>query len=196
MAELAEFDATPERRERLIQLAELVARWNRRINLTAHRSPEAVMERLVLDSLALARVLPPFRSLADIGSGAGFPGLPAAILLPDRQVTLVEARERRHHFQRAAVRELGLANVRVIHGRAEDLDPVPHDVVVAQAVARPEKALGWMLPWARPGGHLVIPGGPTAPAPSAIPGVSEASAIFYVVPVSGARRSAWIGRRD
>jgi 16S rRNA (guanine527-N7)-methyltransferase len=173
-----------------------VARWNRRINLTAHRSPEAVIERLVLDSLALARILPPFRSLVDIGSGAGFPGLPAAILLPDRRVTLVEARERRHHFQRAAVRELGLENVRVVRGRAEDLHPVPHDVVVAQAVARPDKVLGWMLPWARRGGHLVIPGGPTAPAPSASPEVSDARAIFYAVPVSGARRSAWIGRRE
>jgi len=177
---------------RLARLAVLVASWNRRMNLTGHRTAETVARRLVLDALALARVLPCFDELADLGSGAGFPGLPIAIRHPERQVTLVESRERRHHFQRSVLRELGLTNVRALRGRAEQLEPIPHAAVVAQAVADP---LDWMLPWARPGGLLVLPSGdPPPPAPC-----HRAASAFelarYRVPLGGASRTAWIGRR-
>ena len=86
--------------------------------------------------------------MVDLGSGAGFPGLPIALLHPERTVTLVESRERRHHFQRAAVRELGIANAVLRLGRAEVLFPEPSSLVMAQAMASPQQVVAWMLPWA------------------------------------------------
>ena len=167
-AGLLELGADParlgSRLEQLESLALLLVRWGQRINLTAHRTPEAIARRLILDALALAGALPELPSLADLGSGAGFPGLPIAIRHPRCRVTLVEARERRHHFQRAAVRVLGLGNVTLVHGRAEALEPTRHAAAVAQAVARPDQALDWMLPWVEPGGLLVLPGAQEAGA--------------------------------
>jgi 16S rRNA (guanine527-N7)-methyltransferase len=196
---LAELGEDPEQLEaaldRLAALAELVARWTRRIDLTGHGTPEEAVRRLILDALALARAAPPFESLADLGSGAGFPGLPIAIRYPDRRVTLIESRERRHHFQRAAARELGLANVDPLRGRAEELEPRPHAAVVAQALGAAGAVLGWMLRWARPGAHLLLPGGPAPPRPPAHPQVIDAEVVSYSVPLGGPKRTLWIGKR-
>jgi len=194
MAELG-LAAAAARVEALAELARLVADWSLRIDLTAHRGAEAVARRLVLDALALARELPPGPDLVDVGAGAGFPGLPIAVLQPARQVTLVEARERRHHFQRAALRALGLPNVRLLHGRAEALPAEPHSAAIAQALARPERALRWMLPWCGEGGWLLLPGGETPPDPTRPEGISFVRTVAYRVPRGGPRRTLWVGRR-
>lgn len=188
-----------EARGRLIHLAELVAAWGRRLNLSGHTTPEAVLRRLVLDALALSRALPPFSSAADVGSGAGFPGLAWAASHPERRITSIEARQRRHHFQRAVIRELGLANAAALWGRAEDLAPEHHDLAVAQAVARPARALAWILPWAGPGGLLALPGGaePPDPGSSADPGgIRVLSHVSYRVPLGGPLRTVWLARRN
>ncbi len=181
-------------RDALLELGRLVERWGARINLTGHRGLEAIVHRLVLDSVALALHLPETPSLADLGSGAGFPGLPIAILRPRCSVTLVEAREKRHHFQRAACRSLGIANATPIRGRAEELDPVPHAAVIAQAMARPGAALRIMVRWAEPGGLLIVPGGADPPVLED-PAIRNAHAVRYRVPCGGPERSLWIGQR-
>ena len=165
------------------------------MNLTGHRSLDAIVRRLVLEAAALAAVMPEVPSLADLGSGAGFPGLPIAVLRRDCQLTLVEARMRRHHFQRAAVRALGLRNTRLELGRAEQIEARTHAAVVAQAVARPERALPWMLPWVEPGGLLFLPGSSPPPDIPEIPGVSFEARLRYRTPCDGPVRSLWIGRR-
>lgn len=179
----------------LLQLAELLETWAARINLTAHRTREAIVHRLILDAAALARCLPAARSIADLGSGAGFPGLPLAILRPESHVTLIEARERRHYFQRAAVRALTLSNVDTRRGRAEILEPAPHELVVAQAVAHPAEALVWMLPWAGPGATLAIPS--AASPPDIVPPAAAQfeNIVEYSVPCGGPARTVWMGRR-
>jgi 16S rRNA (guanine527-N7)-methyltransferase len=192
---LAELGISParEQRERLVALAELVDRWNARINLTGHRGVAQILRRLVLEAVALATNLPEIESLADVGSGAGFPGLPLAILRPECRVTLIESREKRHLFQRAACRVLDLRNATPMRGRAEDLEPTPHAAVVAQAVAHPESAIAWMLPWARPGGLLILPGGATPPQ-IVHPRIRLQSTSIYRAPCRGPIRSLWIGR--
>jgi 16S rRNA (guanine527-N7)-methyltransferase len=145
--------------DRLIALAQLLASWAPRINLTGHRDCEAILRRLVLDAAALVPHLPELASIADVGSGAGFPGIPLAILLPQARLTSIEPRSKRVYFQRAVARELALSNVEILHGRSEDLSPAPHDLVIAQALAPPARAIGWMLPWSKPGGVLAIPTG-------------------------------------
>jgi len=195
LAELG-LELAPDRAEALLRLAELVGGWGRRINLTGHRTVEGVIRRLVLEAAALLLEAPRFESLVDLGSGAGFPGLPIAILRPSVRVTLVEARLRRHHFQRAAIRELGLGQVQLLRGRAEELSPEVHAAVVAQAMARPAQALAWMLPWAEPGGLLLLPGSESAPAAGERSGFSVEAIRRYRLPCGGPARTLWIGRRS
>jgi 16S rRNA (guanine527-N7)-methyltransferase len=149
----------------------------------------------VLDAAALSRVLPAYQTLTDLGSGAGFPGVPLAILHPERTFTLVEAREKRHHFQRAVLRVLGLENVVARRGRAEVLDPSPSDGVVAQAMADAREVVGWMLPWIADGGFGAIPGGPDPPDPGPKPELREVEVRRYRVPLGGRERTLWIARK-
>lgn len=190
-------DRTREQLEQLAGLARLLERWAARINLTGHRTAESIVRRLVLDAAALSTVLPAFGSLVDLGAGAGFPGLPLAVLAPGARIVLVEARLRRHHFQRAALRELGLAGVTARLGRIEELAPEPCAVVIAQAVARPTEVLQWMRPWCEPGGLLAIPGGERAPDPFADAAETtdlQVRILDYQVPLEGPRRTLWSGR--
>jgi 16S rRNA (guanine527-N7)-methyltransferase len=197
---LAELALPSDSATQLLHLAFHVSRWAGRLNLTAHRSAEAVARRLILDSLALARALPEPcpTSIADLGSGAGFPGLPLAILWPACRVTLVDSRERRHHFQRSALRELRLANVKTLHGRAESLPHELHQIAIAQAMAKPAVALAWLRDWATPDGWIVLPRSEKQPEvqPIEIPaGVIGVETRTYDVPLGGPRRTLWIGRR-
>jgi 16S rRNA (guanine527-N7)-methyltransferase len=186
----------PDRIEALLQLAAGVDAWGQRMNLSGHRSAESVVRRLVLEALALLQVAPRFDTLADLGSGAGFPGLPIAIVRSDVQVTLIEARERRHHFQRAMCRELGLANAEPVRGRAEELEPRAHAAVVAQALAAPALALRWMQHWAAPGGWLLLPGTERSTAPEPAPGLTLEERRSYRAPGGAPSRVLWILRRS
>ena len=186
-------EVTVPQREALLELADLVDRWGARLNLTGHRGLLAVVQGLILGSAALVAQLPEVESLADIGSGAGFPGLPMAVLRPGCRVTLVESRLKRHHFQRAALRSLGLGNVKSVLGRAEDLEPFPHVSALAQAVAPPDSALALLIPWIVSGGLAILPGGPEAPQP-AHPRASRQRQIRYRVPCGGPERTLWIAQ--
>lgn len=186
---------SPGQIDALLALASLLAKWSQRLNLTAHRSLDAIVRRLLLEAAALAAQIPPVPSLVDIGSGAGFPGLPFAVLRPESRVTLVEARQKRHHFQRAVVRELELANATLELGRAEKLEPRSHAAVVAQALASPERALAWMLPWAADGGLVLLPGSATPPEVPERRDLSFEAIVHYRVPCGGPDRTLWMGRR-
>jgi 16S rRNA (guanine527-N7)-methyltransferase len=154
------------------------------------------MARLVLEALALSRQLPTsIASLADLGSGAGFPGIPMAVARPEMRTCLVDSRERRHHFQRAAIRTLGIGNVRALRGRMEEIEPEPAQVVVAQAVSPPPAILQAMLAWTEPGGLVVIPGSEEPPEPGSHPQLVQAEIRRYQAPLDGPRRTLWIGKR-
>ena len=187
--------AEPSQEQQLLQLAELTDAWGQRLNLTGHRGALRIVERLVLDAAALLCVAPRLESLADLGAGAGYPGIPLAVLRPGLRVTLVEARERRHHFQRAARRELGLANATPLLGRAEELPATTHDGAIAQAMARPERALEFMLPWVAPGGWLLLPGSESPPRVPTDARWAQAEIRRYQVPLGGPVRTLWIGTR-
>ena len=128
--------ALPESaRGKLVAYMELLAKWNQTFNLTAIRDPLQMVSHHVLDSLAVLRELPSGR-LADIGSGAGLPGIPIAIAQPERPVVLLEANEKKGSFLRQAVIELELANSAVQIGRAEAWHPIEQfAVVISRAFA-------------------------------------------------------------
>ncbi len=190
-----ELAAQTDQIDALLRLACLLERWGQRINLSGHRDVDSIVAHLVLDAAALAAHLPTVSSLVDLGSGAGFPGLPIAVLRPECSLLLVEAREKRHHFQRAAVRELGLGNVGLVLGRAERIPAQARAAVIAQAIAEPSQALRWMLPWAEVGGWLALPGGEHPPEIAQHPALIPSGVVAYTVPGGGPRRTLWLGRR-
>jgi 16S rRNA (guanine527-N7)-methyltransferase len=136
--------------DRLLAYVALLARWNAAYNLSAVRDPAEMVTRHLLDSLA---ILPHVagETLADLGSGAGLPGIPLAIATPGRRVTLVDSNGKKARFLRAAVRELGLANATVAEQRVEAVSG-SFDCITARAFA----SLADMLAL---GGHLLAPGG-------------------------------------
>jgi 16S rRNA (guanine527-N7)-methyltransferase len=134
----------------------LVDRWNRVHNLTGTRGIRELLDRHLVESLAIQPLLLGSR-VADVGSGAGFPGIPLAICEPQRNFTLIEARAKRANFLRHVVATLALQNVAVAKTRAEDLtQQPPFDTVLARAVARPGKLLEIVRPLMAEGSILLL----------------------------------------
>jgi len=106
----------------LLRFIRLIAKWNKAYNLTAVRDPEEMVSVHILDSLAILPHIKPPR-VADIGTGAGLPGIPLAICLPDCRFTLVDSNSKKTRFVQQAVLELQLKNVEVVHSRVELLPP-------------------------------------------------------------------------
>jgi 16S rRNA (guanine527-N7)-methyltransferase len=131
--------------------------------LTATRDVGEAWRRHVEDSLAGAELVGRFEgAIVDVGSGGGAPGIPLASVLPEREVTLLEASERKFVFlERAAA---AFPNVRVVRGRAEEQEADRYGVAVAKALAPPAVAAEWCLPLVRPGGGVVLWVGPSADA--------------------------------
>ncbi len=126
---------------------------------------ERIWERHLLNCAVVARLIPARCSLVDLGSGAGLPGIVLAMLLPGAKVTLLEALARRVAFLEECVAELGLPNVQVVRGRAEDLaGELAVDVVCSRAVAPLDKLAGLSVGLARPGGRVVAIKGAAAEA--------------------------------
>ena len=147
---------------------DLLLRWNARINLTAIRREEEIVTRHFGESLfaachlfpRVARVPRCHRAqalrLIDIGSGAGFPGLPIKIWAPDIQLTLIESNQKKATFLREVARQLTLTNINVFAGRAEDYQDPPAEVVTLRAVERFENALPIAASLVAPQGRLAI----------------------------------------
>jgi len=120
----------------LLAYLERLLLWRKRISLVATEAPEEIVTRHVVDALALAPFVAPAARLADVGSGAGFPGLPLAIVCPDVDVLLIEPRRKRANFLLDAIRAAGIANCRVVESRVEDLPAAQRagvDLVVSRA---------------------------------------------------------------
>jgi 16S rRNA (guanine527-N7)-methyltransferase len=143
---------TDEQSDRLLTLLSELQDWNSRFNLTAIRDPVDVVVKHLLDSLSVFPYLRG-RTAADVGSGAGFPGLPLAIVSPERQFALIEATTKKAKFLEHVVARLGLTNVAVINSRAERYrPPTRFDCVLA-------RALGNLSEFVRVAGHLCAPRG-------------------------------------
>lgn len=169
----------------------LLQRWNARINLTRITDAPDIVSKHFLDSLAIVPHLGPAETLIDVGSGAGFPGVPAAIARPELAVTLLESIQKKCAFlealRRDLQRSLTVASQRLEHFR-------PPDRGFAVAVSRATLA---PVEWALRGAPLVAPGGlliamlgrerPSLPTP---PGFSAPDLIEYDLPVEGARALA------
>jgi 16S rRNA (guanine527-N7)-methyltransferase len=126
---------------KLARLLTELERWNRRVNLTAIRDLEAMVSGHILDSLAV-RPLLEGRRVIDVGTGAGFPGLPLAIAEPQIEFGLLDSNGKKISFVRHVIGELGLSNATAIRARAEDYAPAERfDTVIARALASIPKLL-------------------------------------------------------
>ena len=150
----------------LLAYVGLLKKWNRTYNLTAIRDEAEMVVQHLLDSLS---VLPAVqesalagRRWADVGSGAGLPGIPLAIARPTLEFTLIETVEKKSAFQRQAKIELGLKNLAVLGGRVEEVAAGGFDAVVSRAFAE-------LADFVRLAGHLPVPGGRLYAMKGAIP---------------------------
>ena len=148
--------------EQFLRYRQELLDWNTRMNLTAITGPEEVLIKHFLDSLSVLTVYDhPRTRLLDIGSGAGFPGLPLKIVRPQWQVVLVEATRKKVAFLQHMIETLQLKNVEAVHARAEDVGHkqeyrAAFDVVTARAVASLPALLEYTAPFCRVGGQIIL----------------------------------------
>ena len=148
--------------------------WNTRFNLTAIKDAQGIQIKHFLDSLSILKALraPDFGArarLIDVGTGAGFPGIPLKIVCPQLQLTLVEATGKKAKFCEAVVEKLKLSGVQVVKARAEEIGQDPahreqYDWAVARAVAEMPVLVEYLLPLVRRGGRALAQKGESAPA--------------------------------
>ncbi len=167
---------------------ERLQEWNARIDLTAARSPEELVDLMLGDALVLAPELPPGASLVDVGTGAGAPGLALALLREDLRVTLCEPLGKRASFLRTVIGAVGRSDVAVERARGESLArPGPGwDVAVSRATLAPPA-------WLELGASLVAPGGAVwallaKDAPPEHPRATLEADLAYAWPLTGAAR--------
>jgi 16S rRNA (guanine527-N7)-methyltransferase len=174
----------PATRERLLRYVELLAKWNRTYNLTAIREPGDMVSHHLLDSLAVLPHLPAAAksSVADVGAGAGLPGIPLALACPHWQVTLNDSSQKKCAFMRQAVIELDMRNVQVHEGRVEQWVPSEKfGIVISRAFAELERFIAACS-------HLVRPGGVLAAMTGASPQAARCRVVALRVPGLDARR--------
>lgn len=146
---------------RLLDYLALLQRWNATYNLTAIRDPAEMVSKHLLDSLAIAPYVD--GTVADIGSGAGLPGIPLALARPQLHMTLVESNGKKARFLREALRVLGIDNARVAESRVEALgEPGQYNYLLARAFSS-------LADFVRVGAHLLKPGGRLLAMKGAIP---------------------------
>lgn len=189
--------------EHLLHFAALVLKANQTTNLTGAKDARSLIVAHILDSLAPLGQIKLADAVADLGSGAGLPGIPAAIMNPHAHFFLLEPRRKRAEFLEFAVAELALDNVEVVKSKATTAAELPKggvDTALMRAVAAPAESLGLGLPIVRPGGMLLLYEGRAAvPSPEAIQIAARFRASIAIrsvaVPFLNAERHIWIVRR-
>ncbi len=179
--------------DRFSRYLELLLEWNAKFNLTTIDTPSEVWRKHFLDSLSALLVMKPTGRVVDVGSGAGFPGIPLAIACPGLEVTLVDSLGKRVRFLTEVVAGLGLSeSVSVVQARAEDLGRMPehrerYSYAVTRAVGSLSVLAEYCLPLVRRGGAMVAMKGPAAFAET-----EAAERAVRVLGGSGLTTLAWV----
>ena len=164
--ELKDFvDLSNEQEKAFSKYMEMIIEWNKKINLTAITEKDEIIIKHFIDSITLNKYINNNSSIIDIGTGAGFPGIPLKIYDESLDITLLDSLNKRIKFLDLVINELNLKNIKAIHGRAEDLGQdneyrEKFDIVVSRAVANLSTLLEYMLPFCKVGGKCLIMKGP------------------------------------
>jgi len=139
----------------LVQLVELLTKWNKAYNLTSVRDPSQMLVKHIMDSIVVSPHLQG-NSFIDVGTGPGLPGLPLAILNPEKRFVLLDSLGKRMRFIRQAILSLGLKNVEIVQSRVEEYQPeVGFDCVLSRAFASLEDMLSWCHHLPNESGHFL-----------------------------------------
>ncbi len=189
LARALAFDLSDPARVALDTWLDRLEEWNARIDLTAARSPEELVDLMLADALVLAARLPPRSRVVDVGSGAGAPGLPLALVRPDLAVTLVEPLQKRVSFLRTVVGALGRTDITLRHARGETLAAsAPFDVALSRATLPPPEWLALAADLVAGGGQAwALLAGDTPPSHPRATLVTDHA---YAWPLTGVRRRA------
>ena len=161
-------ELTETQYEQFIKYMRLVQEWNEKINLTAITEDEEFIKKHFIDCMKAFKsdAIRNAKTIIDVGTGAGFPGMPIAILHPNAHITLLDSLNKRINFLNIVVRELGLKNVTTIHSRAEDGARKPElrekfDIATSRAVANMAVLSELCMPYVKKGGYFVALKGPS-----------------------------------
>jgi 16S rRNA (guanine527-N7)-methyltransferase len=143
--------------------AQMLANDSDELGLLGPRELDKIWSRHILNSAVVAELVKPGELVADVGSGAGLPGIPMAIAAPETDFVLIEPMDRRASWLHDVSQELGLENVEVVRARAEEVEAGQFDVVTARAVAALDKLLRLCVPLLKPGGRVIALKGSKAP---------------------------------
>lgn len=152
---------------KFIVYKELIKEWNQKINLTAITEDEEIIKKHFIDSIKIFEFpyVKKAKSVIDIGTGGGFPGIPMKIVNPESKMVLLDSLNKRINFLNLVIKELNLSNIETIHGRAEDFAQDDEyrekfDLAVSRAVANTTVLLELCLPYVKVGGYFVALKGP------------------------------------
>lgn len=151
-------EISQEKAKQFYKYMKLLLEWNEKMNLTAITDPEEVILKHFVDSLTIIPYLSNANTILDVGTGAGFPGLPLKILEDNKEFTLLDSLNKRITFLQNVISELELKNVQAIHGRAEEYisqKRESYDIVTSRAVAKLNVLIEYMLPFVKVGGRCI-----------------------------------------
>lgn len=155
MLDKTDLNVSDLQKNQLVELVELLNKWNKAYNLTSVRDPNQMLIKHIMDSIVVSPYLQGQR-LIDVGTGPGLPGLPLAILNPDKQFVLLDSLGKRLRFIRQAVLALGLKNVEFVQSRVEEYQPEEKfDVVLSRAFASLQDMLYWCRHLPNENGHFL-----------------------------------------
>lgn len=160
---------TPDKKEILEKYMEGILEWNEKVNLTNITEPEEFRVKHIMDSL-MCTDFPEYiraESIIDVGTGGGFPGIPLAVFSPEKSFTLLDSLNKRLKIIGELSEELGISNIRLLHGRAEDMGRAKehrgkYDLCVSRAVSNLATLSEYCLPFIKTGGFLLAYKGPGA----------------------------------
>ena len=153
-------DITDEQLEKFYRYMELLLEWNEKINLTAITEVDEVILKHFIDSMTVLKYLTDDESIIDVGTGAGFPGIPIAIMEQRKKITLLDSLNKRINFLNEVCNELKIENVKTYHGRAEDFghnkeQREKYDISISRAVANMTTLVEYLLPFIKVGGRCI-----------------------------------------
>lgn len=140
----------------LVRYAEMLCDWNTRINLVSRKDSRRILSYHIIDSLAVASLIPSGKQVCDIGTGAGLPGIPLAISRPNIGMVLVESSTKRCWFLDTVITTLNLPTVTIINERAETIPYLQCDIVLSRLTTSPKRAIKEISPHRRPGGVIIL----------------------------------------
>ena len=160
LSDKIEVNLTEEQISKFITYKELLKDWNQKINLTAITEDREIVLKHFVDSLTVLKYIPQNANIIDVGTGAGFPGIPTKIVREDVSVTLLDSLNKRINFLNDVIEKTNLENIKTVHGRAEDFGQnkecrEKYDVAVARAVANLSTLTELCLPFVKVGGMCI-----------------------------------------